>query len=293
MRHDDSVPAALRDDGLGGVVRGVDVHVRHGAEELIGPAQAVVTEGRARKPFHRAVHAHVQDGVRAVALLQPFVIRGVLRVRGEIALEKQTHGIALHPERGLDADEDVADREARDVRPAVLALRGRESVVRVQRAPRLLHAPDQHVRRRQERDGAELRGAPALGKLSHSFRRFGETFSPATATPRSGSSGSRAERASTSATVSEDALVAAFLASAFSARTVSSAARAARRRPPRAAVVQRAERLDQRLAVRHGRIALQPQVVALVAQSLQQALERLRDVEQRRRAGGADARGKP
>ena len=46
VADDDAVPAALRDDGLGGVVRGVDVHVGgHGAEELIGPAQAVVTEG--------------------------------------------------------------------------------------------------------------------------------------------------------------------------------------------------------------------------------------------------------
>mmetsp|Transcript_10533 Transcript_10533/g.44840 ORF Transcript_10533/g.44840 Transcript_10533/m.44840 type:complete len:270 (+) Transcript_10533:1958-2767(+) len=57
------------------------------------------------------------------------------------------------------------------------------------------------------------------------------------------------------------------------------------------AVVQRAQRLDERLAGRHGLVRLQTQIVPLVAQALQQPLEGLRDVEQRRRAGGADARG--
>ena len=89
MAHDGAVAPALGDDGLRGVVRGVHVHVGHGSEELVAPAQGVVTEGRTRKPLHRAVHSHVQHGIRAepVFLLKPLVVRGVLRMRREISLK--------------------------------------------------------------------------------------------------------------------------------------------------------------------------------------------------------------
>ena len=162
MAHDGAVPPALGDDGLRGVVRGVHVHVGHGSEELVAPAQGVVTEGRARKPLHRAVHSHVQHGIRAepVFLLKPLVVRGVLRMRREISLKEQTHGIPLDAESRLDADEHVADLQSGDERS--FPGDGREAVVGLERAPRVLHVAHQHVRSWKERHGSPFRGAPII-----------------------------------------------------------------------------------------------------------------------------------
>ena len=55
------------------------------------------------------MHPEVHYRVRLVRVLKPLVVRGVLRVRGEVSLEKKPHGVALHAERGLDAYEHVAD----------------------------------------------------------------------------------------------------------------------------------------------------------------------------------------
>ena len=145
MAHDRAVSPALGDDGLGRVVRGVHVHVGHGPEQLVAPAQGVVPEGRAGEPLDRTVHAHVKHGIRAEAvfLLEPLVVRGVLRMRGEVTLEEQTHGITLDAESGLDADEHVADLQPGDERP--FPGNSRESVVGIERAPRILHVAHQHV----------------------------------------------------------------------------------------------------------------------------------------------------
>ena len=83
------------------------------------------------------MHAEVNDRVRLELVLKPFVIRGVLRMRREIALEQQSHRIALHAERRLNADEDVTKLETSDDAP--FAWRSRKSDVIFERSPRRFH----------------------------------------------------------------------------------------------------------------------------------------------------------
>ena len=104
------------------------------AQQLVAPAQACVSQWTTREPLHGAVHAHVHHGVRAQPVLEVLVVGGILRVRGEVSLEQQTHGIALHPQRRLHPDEHVAHPEAGH--EGTLAGDGGKAVVGFQLTPR-------------------------------------------------------------------------------------------------------------------------------------------------------------
>jgi hypothetical protein len=50
-------------------------------------ARQPLTQGRSWEPLHSAVHAEVEHRMRRVAVLQPLVEGGVLRVRRQVALK--------------------------------------------------------------------------------------------------------------------------------------------------------------------------------------------------------------
>ena len=64
------------------------------------------------EPIHTSIRTQVAHGVRAQAALQPEVECGVLRVRRQVALEEQAHGVALQAQRRLHAHPHLAQLQA-------------------------------------------------------------------------------------------------------------------------------------------------------------------------------------
>lgn len=83
------------------------VQAMHGAQD-----PAVLTKRSSWQPLDGTMHAKVQHSVRSVLMLQPLVEGCILRVRREVALEQQPHGVSLHSQRRLHADPHIAELHA-------------------------------------------------------------------------------------------------------------------------------------------------------------------------------------
>mmetsp|Transcript_30510 Transcript_30510/g.65297 ORF Transcript_30510/g.65297 Transcript_30510/m.65297 type:complete len:563 (-) Transcript_30510:97-1785(-) len=258
VAHDGAVAPPLGDDGFRRVVGRVQVHVGQVSEEDVAPGEACVAHWGAGEPLDRPVRAKVHHSVRFKALLEPRVEGGVLGVRGEVPLEEQPHGVALHPQQGLHADPDVAELEAAD---DVHALAGDTEVAGVAEiAPLALELAREDLRVRQERDGPPLGGSPARGE--------GQPFPELRRRHLCGTHSPTAER----------------LRHRLPKKALHG--RPATRDGPR--IIQRPHHLENGVAV--DRIQINAaHVVALCPKLLEQRDERVRDIQERGRARGAHA----
>ena len=100
---------ALGERALGGIVRGVKVDVRQGADQSVGPARGREPGLFARHEFERTMHAEMQHNVGAEIFAQVAVEGGKRMRRSEPALEQQPHGIALVAHSRLNPDQHVAE----------------------------------------------------------------------------------------------------------------------------------------------------------------------------------------
>mmetsp|Transcript_12822 Transcript_12822/g.39903 ORF Transcript_12822/g.39903 Transcript_12822/m.39903 type:complete len:344 (-) Transcript_12822:1493-2524(-) len=90
------------------------------------------------------MHAKVDVRVSTPDVLQPVIIRDVLRVRREVALEQQAHRVALDAQQRLHADEDRADLQATHHGASLVV--GHDATVALQRPPLRLDAVKQRPR---------------------------------------------------------------------------------------------------------------------------------------------------
>ena len=101
--------SALGERALGGVVRGIEIDVGHGADQPVGPACSREPDLLARHELERAVHPEMQHHV-GVEVLAQVAVEGREGVRrSEPALEQQAHGVALVTHRRLNRDQHVAE----------------------------------------------------------------------------------------------------------------------------------------------------------------------------------------
>ena len=99
----------LGDHAFGRIVGGVEIQVRHIADQPVGPAgfrQAGLLAGH---EFQRAMGAEMQNGVGPEILTDPAVEGAEGVGRGKGPLEHQPHRIAFDAEGRLQADEDVSE----------------------------------------------------------------------------------------------------------------------------------------------------------------------------------------
>ncbi len=131
---DRGVPAPFRLCPLAGVVHDERVDQRQVAEDRVRRAPGAQAQPLARQPLHRAVLAHVHEGVGAEAVLQPAVGRQVVMRRRHVRVVVDRDRVLAEAARRLDHHHDVPEPE-----------RGEDDVlpVDVQRprrlAPRLTH----------------------------------------------------------------------------------------------------------------------------------------------------------
>lgn len=135
---DRGVPAPL---GLGALARVVDdegVDEREFTEHGVGRAATAEPESLAGQPLHRAVLAHVHDGVRAETVLQPAVGRQVVVRRRHVRVVVDRDRVLAEAAGRLDHHDDVPEPQGRQ--DDVVAVH-----VQVARrfAPRLQHAVPQ------------------------------------------------------------------------------------------------------------------------------------------------------
>ena len=113
---------ALSKRTLGRIVRGIEVEIRHVADQSIWPAVTRQACLLARHELERAVRSEMQDSVRAEILTKPAIERRERVGRREALFEQEPHRIALVTERGLHTDEDVAERHPENLDGATVAL---------------------------------------------------------------------------------------------------------------------------------------------------------------------------
>ena len=113
---------AFRERAFGRVVRGVEVDVRHVADQPVRPVGLRETRLLAGHEFERPVGAEMQHGIGPEILLE-VAIEGREGVgRREALLEQEAHRVALVSERGLDPDEDIAEVAPEHVDRAAIGL---------------------------------------------------------------------------------------------------------------------------------------------------------------------------
>ena len=122
MRDGDRIRPTLGQRGLGRVVRGVKIDVRHLADQPVRPIARAKACLLARHEFQRAMHAEMQDGIGGKGVAQPEIELHEGMCRGKATLEQQAHRIALIPEGGLQADKDIAQLRPKDKDAAPIAL---------------------------------------------------------------------------------------------------------------------------------------------------------------------------
>lgn len=67
-----------------------------------------LTKGSARQPLNGSVHPKVQHCLRLEAVLKPLVESSILRVRCQVPLKEQAHGVPFDAQDRLDANPDIA-----------------------------------------------------------------------------------------------------------------------------------------------------------------------------------------
>ena len=111
---DHRVRAALGQRGLGRIVGGIEIDVRHLADQPVGPVARAKARLLAGHEFERAVHAEMQQDIGPPDLAQPEVEGREGMGRREALLEEKPHRVALVAEARLDADEDIAEFPTED-----------------------------------------------------------------------------------------------------------------------------------------------------------------------------------
>ena len=131
---DHGVGAALGLGALAGVVDDERVQQRQVAERGIGDAGRRRPDALARHPLQRPVLAEVDDGVGAVAVLQPAVEREVVVGRRQVGVVIGADRVGAEPAGRLDGDHGVAEVEPGEHEVPVV-----HRHVAGRRTPRLLH----------------------------------------------------------------------------------------------------------------------------------------------------------
>ena len=122
IAHKGRPGAALGENPFRRVVGRIEVDVGQIADQPIGPAFGAQSGLLAGHELQAAVGAEMQHGVGAEILAEPAVERGEGVGRREPALEQQPHRVALIAQRGLDADEHVAELRAEDLHRGAVGL---------------------------------------------------------------------------------------------------------------------------------------------------------------------------
>ena len=114
--------AALGDGAFGRVVRGIQIHIGHVADQPVRPAISAQPALLAGHELERAVGTEMQQGVGTKIFTQP-AVEGREGVRGGKAfLKQQAHRIALIAEGRLYAHKHVAEALAQHEQAATVAL---------------------------------------------------------------------------------------------------------------------------------------------------------------------------
>ena len=120
MRNHGGVAATLGNIGLARVIDRVNIEMGHLAEQRVRPAVAGDAELQTGHPLRRTVHADVHQSVCPENAAYPAVERDILMVRRVLLVEEQTHRVTLYAKARLNADKDIAQRDAADKEPVGL-----------------------------------------------------------------------------------------------------------------------------------------------------------------------------
>ena len=101
--------AALGDGAFRGVVGGIEIEIRHVADQPVRPALGGEAGLLARHEFKRAMGAEVEDGIGREVLAQVAVEGRESMGRREALLEQQPHRVTFVAKGRLDADQNIAE----------------------------------------------------------------------------------------------------------------------------------------------------------------------------------------
>eukprot|EP00960_Hanusia_phi_P023345 689242-Hanusia_phi.AAC.1 len=179
VRDGGGVAPALGDGGLRGVVGRIVVDVGHRVDEAVGVAGAGHADLLAGHELERPVGSEVEHSVGAEDALEVGVVGGEAVVGGGALGEEEAHGVTLVPERGLDADEHVAELLAvhQEVLTVRVELTGRLAPVLLQLAGvggELLVLVDGHAVLDIEVGGADASLLVVEHSIDELLRRLGE-----------------------------------------------------------------------------------------------------------------------
>ena len=113
---------AFGERGFGGVIGGIEVDVRHLANQPVRPVARAKPCLLAGHELQCAMHAEMQDGIRFQRVLEPEIECGEGMRRGEAFLEQKPHRVTFVAEGGLHADKDFAEMCAEHKYPASVRL---------------------------------------------------------------------------------------------------------------------------------------------------------------------------
>ena len=147
VRLQDGVGAPLGNHGLAHVADGVEIKVRRGADEAVGPVVGAKRGLLARRVFETAVRAEVHDGIGLETVTRPKVGSDVGVRRGGIGAVHNLEIVVAQTSHGLRHQHDVAELQSRHgeatvgrghIRAGKIAIQSLHLVVAF-RTQRLLH----------------------------------------------------------------------------------------------------------------------------------------------------------